>query len=115
MIGGCLRRSITQVLTDESFYAFSKASEDTYAAVIYERNVYEDGPVSVSFINYKYKLAPMNAYSNPDTTLELYLCKVVSKVLGGHIVKKSVFWCDSMNVLYWIKNPSRKFKSFVAN
>ena len=31
------------------------------------------------------------------------------KVLGDHVLKKSVFW------LYWVKNLSRKFKSFVAN
>ena len=30
-------------------------------------------------------------------------------------MEKSVFWCGSMNVLHWIKNPSRKFKSFAAN
>ena len=30
-------------------------------------------------------------------------------------MKKFFFWCNSMNVLYWIKNPSRKFKSFAAN
>ena len=69
----------------------------------------------ISFIAYKSKLAPMNAYSHPGAMLELHLCKMVSKVLGGHIMKKFVFWCDSINVFYWIKNPSRKFKSFVVN
>ena len=34
---------------------------------------------------------------------------------SDHVMKKSVLWCDSINVLYCVKNPSRKFKPFVAN
>ena len=107
-------------MTDQSFHVFSKSSEDAYGAIIYDRNVYEDGTVSVSFITSKYKVAPLNAHSIPrlellDAILGLHLCQVVSKVLSDHVMKKYVFWCDSINVLYWVKNPSRKFKSFVAN
>ena len=43
-------------MTDQSFHVFSKSSEDAYGAVMYERNVYEDGSVSVSFITSKYKM-----------------------------------------------------------
>ena len=80
---------------------------------------FEDESVSVSFIASKSKVAPLNVHGTPwlellSTTLGLHLCQVVSKVLDDHVMKKSVFWCDSMNDLYWIKNPSRKFKSFVA-
>ena len=39
----------------------------------------------------------------------------MSKVLDDHVMKKSAFWSGSMNVLYLIKNPRRKFKSFAAN
>ena len=107
-------------MTDQSFHLFSDASEDAYAAVMYERNLYEDGSVSVFFITSKSKVALLNAHST--LRLELlgailgwHLCQVVSKVLGDHVMKKSVFWCDNMNVLHWIKNPNRKCKSFVAN
>ena len=115
-----MTRPTTQVVTDQSFYVFSDASEDAYAAVLYERNVYGDGSVSVSFITSQSKVALLNAHSTPRlelliAILGLHLGQVVSKVLGDHVMKKSVFWCDSMNILYWIKNPSRKFKSFVAN
>ena len=65
-------------------------------------------------------MAHLNAHSTPrlellGAILGLHLCQVLSQVLGDHVMKKSVFWCDSMNILYWIKNPSRKVKSFVAN
>ena len=119
-IDRCLRRSSTQVVTDQSFHVVSNVSEDAYAAVMYERNVYEDGSVSMSFIASKSKVSPLIAHSTSrlelvGAILEMYLCQVVSNVLGDHVMKKSVFWCDSMNVLFWMKNPSRKFKSFVAN
>ena len=42
-VGRCLRRSTTQVLSDRSFHQFSNGREDASAAVMYERNVYEDG------------------------------------------------------------------------
>ena len=37
-------------MADQSLHVFSNASEDAYATVIYERNVYEDGSVSVSLL-----------------------------------------------------------------
>ena len=107
-------------MADQSLHVFSNASEDAYATVIYERNVYEDGSVSVSFVTSKSKVASLNAHNIPQlellgVILGLHLCQVVSKVSGDHVLKKSVFWCESMHVLERVKNPTRKFKSFVAN
>ena len=44
----------------------------------------------------------------------LKLGETIGQVLG---IDKSkwVFWSDSMDVLYWIRGQSRKFKPFVAN
>ena len=94
-IGRYLRRSTTQVVADQYFHVFSDPSEDAYAVVMYERNVYEDGSVSVSFIASKTKVTMLGAI------LGLHLCQVVSKILGDRVIKKSIFWCDSMSVLYW--------------
>ena len=107
-------------MTDQSFHIFSDASEDPYAAVMYKRNVYKDGSVYVSFVASKSKVAPLNAHSTLwldllGGILGLHLYQVVSNVLSDHVMKKSVFWCDCVNVFFWIKNPGRKFKSFVAN
>ena len=52
-------------MTDQSLHVFFDASEDANAVVIYERNVSEDGSVSVSFITSKSKVASLNAHSIP--------------------------------------------------
>ena len=48
-----MRRRATQVVTDQSFLVFSDASEDGYAAVKHERNVYGVGSISVSNVMWK--------------------------------------------------------------
>ena len=40
------------------------------------------------------------------------LAKNINKTLE---VERTIFWSDSTNVLYWIRNESREFKPFVAN
>ena len=65
------------------------------------------------------KVSPLQSTTIPR--LEL-----LSAVLGLRLARKLVnafqrsmdvvtFWCDSMNVLWWIRGRSRKFKPFVAN
>ena len=80
-IGRCLRGSSAQ-----SFHVFSDASEDACAAVMYERNVYEAGSASISFIVFKFKVTPLNVHSTPllellGAVFGLHLCQVVSKIL----------------------------------
>ena len=63
---------------------------------------------------------PLNTHSIPQlellvVILRMNLCQVMSKVLDDHVMKKSIFWRDGTNVLYWVKNPSRKLKPFAGN
>ena len=78
---------------DRIFHVFSDAIEDAYVTVMYERNVYEDRSVSVSFIASKSKVAPLNEHGTPrlellGAILGLHFCQVVSKVLGDHVMEK---------------------------
>lgn len=105
-----LTRSATQVVADHYFLVFSNTSGDTYAAVMYERNAYEDWSVSVSAIASKSEVALLNRHSSLQLELlgkilGMNLCQKFSKVLDDHVMKKSALWSGSMNVLYLIKNP----------
>ena len=98
---------------------FNDASEKAYESVIYQRSIYKSGTISINLVMSKSKVAPLQATSIPR--LEL-----LSAVLGLRLARKLVnafqlsmdvvtFWCDSMNVLRWIRRRSRRFKQFVAN
>ena len=89
-------------------YTFVDASKDCYA-----------NSVSCRLFTAKTRVAPLKAISIPR--LEL-----MAAVLGVRLTKKVcetlntpmtevVFWSDSMNVLFWIKGNSRRWKTFVAN
>ena len=67
----------------------------------------------------KSRVAPLQTMSIPR--LELLSAslglKLAKKVVDIYQISmdKMTFWCDSMNVLWWIKGRSRQFKPFVAN
>ena len=64
-------------------------------------------------------MAPLNAVSIPRLELMgamLGLSLALSVGQGIDVdISDMKFLSDSMNVLYWIKKPSRSFKPFVAN
>ena len=97
-----------------SLHTFVDASESAYGAVVYARCQYQDGSVSTNIV-----AAPNIATSIPRLELMgaivgVRLNKRKSEVLGVNMTK-STFWCDSVNVLWWVRGRSRNFKPFVAN
>ena len=102
-----------------NIHTFVDASEVTYAITSYLRQQYISGEVSVSFIAAKSRVAPFKVISVPRLELTgavigLWLSWFVGQSL--HIpVNKHMFWSDSQNVIYWIRDKSRSFKPFVAN
>ena len=102
-----------------TFHVFNDASEKAYGSVIYQRPIYRSGKISTNLVMSKSKVAPLQATTIPR--LEL-----LSNVLGLRLAKTFVnafqlcmdgvaFWCNSTNVLWWIRGRSRRFKPFVAN
>lgn len=80
---------------------------------------YEDRTVEVRLVASKGKVAPLTALSIPRIELMaaiegLRLMVTVSSTLEISI-KEVVFWSDSMNILWWIRGRSHKFKPFIAN
>ena len=49
-----------------------------------------------------------------ETNIGLKIAEKITDALKIEL-KDVTFWCDSMNVLWWIRNQSRKLKPFVAN
>ena len=98
-------------------HVFSDASEDAYATAAYLVCQYSDHSPTSRLIASKSRLAPLKVISIPrlelmGAVLSTRLAKGITQVLS---VCKTVFWTDSSNVCYWVRNSSRNFKPFVAN
>jgi hypothetical protein len=100
-------------------HVFVDSSKEAYGAVVYIQHVYADGMTSERFVASKTRVAPLKSMSIPR--LEL-LAGVLGMKLAGSIanvleipMSDTIFWSDSMNVLWWIRGHSRDFKPFVAN
>ena len=100
-------------------HTFTDALGDAYGAVTYVRYQYNDGTVSTSLVASKTRAAPLSATSTPrlelmGAVLGLRLALSIAKVLK---IDQNLltFWSDSINVLWWIRKPSRSFRPFIAN
>ena len=98
---------------------FSDASETAYGACSYLRSVDSEGRVSVQLIMAKSRVAPLASITIPR--LELMAAVVATRL--AVILEKELkydniqhfYWTDSMIVLGYLQNESKKFKVFVAN
>ena len=102
-----------------SLHTFEDASECPYGAVVYARCQYQDGSVSTNIVATKTRVSPNIATGIPRLELMgaivgVRLTTSISEVLGAKITK-STFWCDGVNVLWWVRGRSRNFKPLVAN
>ena len=100
-------------------HSFSDASEVAYGACIYIRSVDVMGNVITNLLCSKSRVAPLKKLSLP----RLELCAAIlladmyqasSKALKTSFTKIRL-WTDSMIVLAWLKAPTAKWKTFVAN
>lgn len=113
----CLR--LEENLRSQEIHTFGDASQDAYGAVIYVRTTYESGRVATRLVASKTKVAPLVSTSIPRL-------EMMAAVLGLHLtlsviavleisMKDVTLWSDSLNVLWWIRKPSRKMRPFIAN
>ena len=113
----CLQPMKDEITISSSLQTFVDASEDAYSSVVYYRNVYPSALMSSVVVAAKTSVAPLRAISVPrlelmGAVLGLRLNKEISKALN---VSDAVFLSDSVHVLWWLRNASRRFKPFVAN
>ena len=100
-------------------HTFVDASQDAYGACVYSRCCYMDGSVSVRLVAAKTRVSPLATMSIPrlelmGAVLGLNLTETIAETLEIKLTDVG-FWCDSMNVLWWIRGRGRQFKPFVAN
>ena len=100
-------------------HVFSDGSELGYGACAYLRLEDENDNTTCSLVAGKSRLAPLKQTSIPRLELS---GAVVAAQLYGQIaeeleinIDQVTFWTDSMIVLGYIKNETRRFKTFVGN
>lgn len=101
-------------------HGFSDASLVGYAAVVYLRIERSDKTVHVRQIISKTRVAPLKQMTLPR--LELcgahLLAQLIAyclSVLNELSFTSHYLWCDSTVALTWLKTPSYRLKTFVAN
>ena len=102
-----------------SLHTFTDASDLAYAAVVYTRQELPDGSARISLAMAKARPSPVRKKTIPMLELQgaVLGVRVAGEVAAALDVPKDRchFWTDSMNVLFWIRSASRKFKIEVAN
>ena len=102
---------------------FADASQEHgYLTVSHLRFMNEKGEFHVSFVSGKSEVKPLNKAVTVSkleltaATLATRVNKTIVKELKGRLeINRIVYWTDSMIVLKYIMNETRRFVTFVAN
>lgn len=102
-------------------HGFCDASEKGYAAVVYIRSVTSDSTVQVNQVIAKTRVAPLQRVTLPR--LELCAAHLLARLVNycvnqmsfAHKFESIVLWCDSTVALAWLRTPSYRLKTYVAN
>jgi hypothetical protein len=96
---------------------FSDASKDAYASIAYLVCQYTNNPSTSRLIASKSRVSPLKVVTIPCLKLmgAVLSSRLAASILNVLTVDRVVYWTDSENVYYWVRNQSREFKPFVAN
>lgn len=114
----CLKPKGFETVSAE-LHHFADASEWAYGAVSYLRMVDNNGNIHCSFLMSKSRLAPLK----PTTIPRLELAAAVEAVKLDKLLQKelqiplqeSVYWSDSMIVLWYLQQEDKRYQTYVAN
>ncbi|XP_028393184.1 uncharacterized protein LOC114517595 [Dendronephthya gigantea] len=103
--------------TDIQLHVFSDASKVAYAAAAYLVCKYLDRLPTSCLISSKCRVSPVKAMTIPRLELmgAIIATRLAKKLKRTLKVESVTFRVDSTNVLYWVRNQSRNFKTFIAN
>ena len=117
IIPRCIFNS-SETVDQVTLHGFSDASSVSYAAAVYIRICYSSGRVECFLLMAKSRIVPK---ANPQSIprLELMGAVILARLLA---YLKPIFpsiavfcWCDSRNVLFWISQKHKLWKTFVQN
>ncbi len=93
-------------------HLFSDASKDAFASVAYLVCHYPSSPSLC-----RARVSPLKVVTIPRLELmgAILSSRLAKSVLTVLTVDRMIYWTDSENVYYWVRNQSREFKPFVAN
>ena len=115
----CIKPDNFGKVVNVSLHHFSDASELGYGQCSYIRLVDKTGGVHCSLLLGKSRVVPKKFVSVPRLELNAAVLSVKMACLLKKELKlekiKEWFWTDSRVVIGYIKNDSRRFKTFVAN
>ena len=97
---------------------FCDASKHAYAAAVYLKCIDTNNEIQSNLIISKSRVSPMKPITIPRLELlgAILLVRLVSTVkncLSSWNISNTIYYCDSMNVLYWIRG-TRKWNIFVS-
>ena len=92
---------------------FSDASEAGYGSVSYLRIAYPHGSIECSFVAGKSRNAPLKTVTIPRLELQAAVLAVqMDNAIRMELdIRRVVFWTDSMIVLNYISNETRRFQT----
>ena len=115
----CIRLGQEEEVRSFSLHTFVDASQDAYGAVVYGKFVYHSGKQYCRLIAAKSRVAPLKAMSIPrlELTAAVLEERLRASITSALNLKPDqiTYWSDSMNVLWWIRSPSRMYQVFVTN
>lgn len=114
----CLQPPDFDIATAQ-LHHFADASEYAYGAVSYIRLVSSSGQVHCTFMLSKARLAPLKSTTIPRLELAAAVEAVkLDQTLQRELqipILDSVFWSDSMIVMWYLQNEEKRFQTYVAN
>ena len=115
----CVRLFTSTTPVQHDVHIFSDASTVGYGACAYLRIINEDSTVSISLLLGKSRLAPIKEVSIPRLELSgaVVACRLKEMIETELEIKINsyTYWVDSMIVLGYIRNTTKRFKTYVAN
>lgn len=118
-IDRCIKPDNLGDVKSAQIHHFSDASSVAVATASYLRLIDSNDNVHITLLFAKSRLVPPKRLSIPRLELTAAVLSIQSEVMLKNELEialiESQFWCDSMTVLYYIKNESKSFHTFVSN